>query len=415
MTFPDILRRSWHNLGRAKLRVGLTAAALAVGAATMTLALAITQGAQDSIQKGFGSFKNNYVSIEGFANKTGDGVQTTEEAQKSARDLDTKSLGVKDVDTIKQIDGVEQVLPLIYYSFDSVEINDQSYKAPRVSPLTPLDDVSDLIAGKRDDLKGDTVIVPERYAKQAGVTPVALIGKKLTFVKKGSPAFFSRPAVPDTKVELTVVGVTKSSESSVYETAYASPETMSELANKDRGIKNPDNVSYSQILVLTNESKTETIKNNLLSQGYDAKTRQDSVGKALEAVSAIRTALLVFAGIAIFTAIFGVINTQLMAVMERTREIGIMKALGLSRGGVLLMFSIEAAWIGFIGSVVGTLIAIPFTLLIGAAGGSNFSAPITLPNFLIVVIVLVLIATFAGFLPARRAAKLNPVEALRNE
>lgn len=422
MTFPDILRRSWHNLGRAKVRVGLTAAALAIGAATMTLALAITQGAQDTIQKGFGDFQNNYVSITGFSteNTSETGVQTTDEADKQNRAARSKTLGINEVKKIEAMPGVKQVVPLSFYNFDSVEINGKSYKAPTTSPLTPLDDLNDLIAGKREDLKGDTVILPERYAKQAGIAnPADFVGKKLTFIQQGMPAMFGYPAKPDTKVEMTVVGVTKSSAKSsdaTLEYAYLSPETMSKLAAKERGNTKPENVTYSQLLVLTDESQTEKIKSDIQSQGFKAKSRQDNVGKALEAVGAIRTFLLVFAGIAIFTAIFGVVNTQLMSVLERTREIGIMKALGLSRNGVLLMFSIEAGWIGLIGSVIGTLIAVPFALILGSIGSSaSFSVPITIPNFLLVVLVLVAIAMLSGLLPARRASKLDPVEALRNE
>lgn len=422
MTFPDILRRSWHNLGRAKVRVGLTAAALAIGAATMTLALAITQGAQEGIQKGFGDFKNNFVSIKGFAseNTSETGVQTTEEASQAQKNASSRSLGVKDVADLKSLAGVKQVIPLSYYGFDNVEINGKSYKAPTTSPLTPLDDLNEIVAGKREDLKGDTVIIPERYVKQAGVKSASeFIGKKLTFVREGTPAFFGRPAQPDTKVEMTVVGVTKSSDknsdvSSEY--AYLSPETMGRLADEDRGTTKESDIYYNQILLLTDESQTEKVKSLAIDKGYEATTRQDNIGKAMEAVGAVRTFLLVFAGIAIFTAIFGVINTQLMSVLERTREIGIMKALGLSKSGVLLMFSIEAGWIGFMGSIIGTLIAIPIALLLSAAGSSSgFSVPITLSNFLLVVIVLVVIAMLSGLLPARRASKLDPVEALRNE
>ncbi len=420
MTFPDILRRSWHNLGRAKVRVGLTAAALAIGGATMTLALAITQGAQDTIQKGFGDFKNNYVSVKGFAaeNKSGTGVQTTEQAQEATNAAQSKSLGVGDVEKFKAISGVNEVLPLSYYNFETIVINDKNYKSPTVSPLTPLDDLNDLVAGKREDLKGDTVIVPERYVKEAGVADAkSFIGKKLTFLNEGRPASYFYEATPEVRREFTVVGVTKSSEDSgdaAYEYAYLSPETMSKLAEEDQGATKPEDITYNQILLLTNESQTEKVKEDLKTQGYEVTTRQDNVGKALDAVNAIRTFLLVFAGIAIFTAIFGVINTQLMSVLERTREIGIMKALGLSRSGVLLMFSIEAGWIGFIGSIAGTLIAFPFALILSSLD-ENFKVPITVPNFLTVVVVLVIIAMLSGLLPARRASKLDPVEALRNE
>lgn len=421
MTLGDIIRRSWHNIGRAKVRVGLTAAALAVGAATMTLAFAITEGAKDSIEKGFGELKNTYVNVEGFApkNTAENGVQTTEEAQQAQQQTKSKSLGVKDAENFKKIEGVEKVIPLTYFRFDSVELQGKSYKAPTVSPLTPLSMVPSLVAGNRDNLKDDTVIIPERYAKQAGAkNPSEFIGKSITFVQKGYPAFYTRPATPDKRVTLKVVGITKSSGGSggaVLEQGYMAPETLSKLANEANGSKDPEDVYYSQILVVTNEKKTETVKESLQDQGYSVKTRQDSLGEALKAIAVIRTILLVFAGIAIFTAIFGVVNTQLMSVLERTREIGLMKALGLSRRGILLMFSIEAGWIGFIGSIIGTLIALPFAILLSVLGGDTFDAPITLPNFLLVVIVLVVIAMLSGLLPARRAAKLDPVEALRNE
>lgn len=420
MTILDVLRRSWHNLSRAKVRVGLTAAALAIGAATMTLALAITQGAENTIQKGFGDFKNNFVSIKGFAaeNTSENGVQTTEEAREAANKAYGQSLGREDVEKIEEMQGVTQVIPLSFYGFDSVEINGTRYKAPSVSPLTPLDDLNNLVAGKREALTGDTVILPERYAKQAGVSGAAeLIGKKLTFIKEGTPAFFRRPAVPDTKVELTVVGVTKSAEGkeTTGEYAYLSPETMSRLAEKESGSGSQGAASYDQLLLMTEESKTENIKEALKGQGYDATTRSDTVGKALDSVNAVRAFLLVFAGIAIFTAIFGVINTQLMSILERTREIGIMKALGLPKSGVLLMFSFEAGWIGFLGSVIGVVIAIPISLVLAVAGGNTFSIPITIPNVLMVMIVLVIIAMLSGLLPAYRASKLNPVDALRSE
>jgi putative ABC transport system permease protein len=420
MTLPDILRRSWHNLGRAKVRVGLTAAALAIGAATMTLALAITQGAQDVIQRGFGDFKNNFVSVKGFAveNQSENGVQTSEEARDAEKKAYGQALGLEDVEKLKKMEGVVQVIPLSFYSFDGIEINGTRYKAPSTTPLTPLDDLNDIVAGKREALTGDTVILPERYAKQAGFSsPADLVGKKLTFVKEGRPAFFRMPAVPDTKVELTVVAVTRSSDAKELssEYMYLSPETMSKLAEKDDSTNSQDAVSYNQILAMTNEAKTDSIRDALKSQGYEATSRTDTIGKALDAVNAIRAFLLVFAGIAIFTAIFGVINTQLMSILERTREIGIMKALGLSKSGVLLMFSFEAGWIGLVGSVVGVVIAIPVALLLAAVGGSNFSAPITIPNVLIVMLALVVIAMLSGLLPAYRASKLNPVDALRSE
>ena len=130
-----------------------------------------------------------------------------------------------------------------------------------------------------------------------------------------------------------------------------------------------------------------------------------------------------FAFIALLAASFGIINTLVIAVMERTKEIGLQKALGMGRGKVFLLFSLESILIGFWGAVAGivggvvigtiTNIILGKTYLESFEGYNLFSFK---PFSIIFVTLLVCIIAFlAGVLPAYRASRLNPIEALRYE
>ena len=129
-----------------------------------------------------------------------------------------------------------------------------------------------------------------------------------------------------------------------------------------------------------------------------------------------------FAVIALVAAGIGIINTLFMAVQERTREVGLMKAMGLSSGRVFSLFSIEAVVIGLVGSALGVLGAVGAGQLVnGVAGDLLADLPgLTLIAFdpvsiATVVLSVMAIAFLAGTLPALRAARQDPISSLRYE
>ena len=160
-------------------------------------------------------------------------------------------------------------------------------------------------------------------------------------------------------------------------------------------------------------------------EGFQVQSLEIFVEVANRVVTAITVMFLLIGGIALLVATIGIANTMVMAIYERTREIGILKAMGASRGEIRLMFMMEAGCIGFIGGVIGLLLG----WLAGAA--LNQVIPIYLRyrelpirgDFFVVSLTLalgvILFATFiglvAGLLPAQRAAKLDPIQALRHE
>ncbi len=116
----------------------------------------------------------------------------------------------------------------------------------------------------------------------------------------------------------------------------------------------------------------------------------------------------------------GIANTMFMSVMERTRQIGILKALGTTNGEVTLIFLIEAGLMGFVGGVFGILLGYIASGAISMVGFGLFGGQETrtvIPTGLIVfaLIFSLSVGIISGILPARRAAGLQPVEALRYE
>jgi putative ABC transport system permease protein len=130
-----------------------------------------------------------------------------------------------------------------------------------------------------------------------------------------------------------------------------------------------------------------------------------------------------FGVIALLAASFGIVNTLLMSIQERTKEIGLMKALGMSPRRIFTLFSIEAILIGFWGSVLGVGFAALLGKVVNTIGQHGFLKDFTglslltfpLTTIIVVVIGIMLIAFLAGTLPAIRASKKDPIEALRYE
>lgn len=152
------------------------------------------------------------------------------------------------------------------------------------------------------------------------------------------------------------------------------------------------------------------------------------VGVAEESIASpvidgIVLVLNAFAVIALLAASFGIVNTLLMSVQDRTREIGLMKAMGMGSGRVFTLFSVEAAFIGLLGSAIGALVAVVAGTVISAALATTLLADLpglTLIAFDpvsigVVIVVVMIIAFLAGTLPAARAARADPVESLRYE
>ena len=202
-------------------------------------------------------------------------------------------------------------------------------------------------------------------------------------------------------------------------------ETKPPSGKKSSG-PSPDD--YEFIWVRTADvNATKTIANELRERGYQAYSMADAL-EGIEQTSKTMQAILGgIGGITLLVAALGIINTMIMSIYERTREIGIMKVIGASFLDIRMLFLTEAGLIGFLGGLFGLIFSYSISKLINhlsadfinqgmAAGDVAYSISLIPPWLALFALGFsVLIGVIAGVYPANRAVKLSPIKAIRNE
>ena len=147
-------------------------------------------------------------------------------------------------------------------------------------------------------------------------------------------------------------------------------------------------------------------------------TQEDFISTAGTITGIFTIVLGGIAGISLLVGGIGIMNIMLVSVTERTREIGLRKAIGARKRDILIQFLTESALLSLIGGLIGIAFGYVLAAVIGriaAASGSPFSASINIESILLATLFSAAVGLFFGIYPANRAANLEPVEALRYE
>lgn len=434
MKFSDLLKMAIGNSFRSKLRTTLTIVAIFIGAFTLTITSAIGTGISSYINGQVASIGSTdvltVVKTPVAASPTDDGpAKYDPNAAASAGGLgggaavglSIKPLTTGDLARVRATSGILDVNPLVQVKPTYIEYGSHGKYDLTLNAAAALTR-ADLAAGSQlSQTSGrDTVLVPTTYLKNLGLgTAASAIGKSVTI---GINDYLGAAHT----VTATVVGV--QNKTLIGGGVGLSQHLTNEL-NSIQSTGKPAGVRASYVTATARFAKdataaqTDALKKRLANEGFTAQTVADQIGSFQTVISGIIGVLDAFAVIALVAAGFGIINTLLMSVQERTREIGLMKAMGMSGRKVYALFSMEAVFIGFLGSAIGALVAIGIGSLISGAlartvlsGLPGLQVMQFAPGSIIVIILVVmLIAFLAGTLPARRAARQNPIEALRYE
>lgn len=419
MKLLDLIRTANRNLSRSKLRTFLTVSAIFVGAFTLTLTTALGAGAQQYLNRQLGNVSapgTFYVSPKADSGFGSTDVKEYDSKKASAASQFTATLSQGDVDTLRKVGGVEDVTP--YYTINGTYITQGGTAKKYVANgLTQYNGLSlDLAAGRlldKDDKQ--KIILPDNYLDILGFSGANdAVGKKVTIA-------YQNLKQQTTERELTIVGVMKKSFVTQGD-IYIDDALVREIA-----VAQGQNLRFLAAIVKFSDSNPESEpaqKKALTEAGnYDAISLKEQIKTITTIISAITTALNVVGIIALFAASFGIINTLLMSVYERTQEVGLMKALGMHRRKVFSLFAIEAVLVGFWGSLIAVLAGVGISNVVTNWATNTFLKDfegfnlliVTPANALMVVGIIMAVAFVSGTLPAIKASRLNPIEALRSE
>jgi putative ABC transport system permease protein len=434
MRTVDLIGSAVSNTFRSKTRTILTILAIFVGAFTLTLTSGLGTGINAYIDDTVTSIGAADVMTVTKTQETATGVaadgpveydpDAIASGQPGPPGSTVVALTPADLDTLAGIDGVTDVVPTRSISPDYIQAGDGTKYVIGVGSLIAGQTIQ-LESGTEPD---DSATEPQLVLPVSFVEPMGLgdsesaIGQTVTI------------AITDAErtqhlIEATVVGVAEEGLASPTGASLVPNTALSDqlFDTQSIGVPADDVQRYAQASVFFDPDATDAeitaLKDRLADAGFTGSTVADQLGMFKTVIDGIVLVLNAFAIIALLAASFGIVNTLFMSVQERTREIGLMKAMGMGNGRVFSLFSLEAAFIGFLGSAIGVAIA----MLAGSALSSVLSTSLlsdlpglTLiafdPVSIVVIIVIVMaIAFLAGTLPAARAARADPVESLRYE
>ena len=450
MKARDLTDLALRNLREALFRNALTTLGVAVGVASLVAMLSLGVGLQELASKRLsqsGLFDTILVTPKNAFRGAGR-TQREEQLGKAVRALDEDARK-----QIEKLSNVIEVYPQIRF-FTEVRFNNKPF-ATVVAGMPE----SSKNSGSFDGMKGhffsspaaDEAILQVEFAKELSEKPDSLIGQELLlrYAERQSLQDSGAGSVGNTtgpsggfsvvpkELRLQIIGVVETEPAAGYG-GYGNArlliplETAARLraaqVNDLRDIVRDsaaNKTTYPSLSVRAKSpSQVEALEASIKNLGFNAFSLLDA-SKSLRTFFSVFDLLLgIFGSLALAVATLGIVNTLVMAILERRREIGVLKALGAADSDVQQLFFVEAGVMGLLGGILGVI----FGWLLGRAltYGTNVylhrqnlnSIELSSVPWWLVLSALgfaVLVSLVAGLYPASRAAKLNPVDALRYE
>jgi putative ABC transport system permease protein len=422
MKILDIIKTANSNLLRSKLRTFLTLLAVFVGSFTLTLTTAMGEGVKDYIDKQTQALAPKDFMIiypKDFFSGGNSGLATGEVKEYNSEKkpiIAPKFLTQKDLEFIRNFEGVTDVKPQYPNSPEYIMVEGgKKYESNATDMYAPGLDFS-LAAGSLPDInESRSFLLSYRFLKPLGFErPQDAIGKEVIFSFKNIKG--------EEHIErLKVSGVLINS--LVGQANLLNFNLARDIYAYQNGTADSFTFIYARLEKNLPQDRIISIQKELLQKGYIAQTYEDNIKSVKKVIQIAQYSLAFFSIIVILAAALGIINTLFMSVLERTREIGLMKSLGMRRRGIFAIFSFEAISIGFWGGVLGVFIAFGVGTIINSLlsngplkeleGFNLMTYP--LPLMAGIILGTMIVGLIAGTLPAIKAARLDPIDALRHE
>lgn len=398
MNFIENFKMAVESIKSNKMRSFLTMLGIIIGISSVIIILSLGAGGRNSIVGEFEKIGTNNVSVTVDTNKSSEGDILT----------------LKDIESVKtKVDSVKYVSPTLQQR-GKVNAQDQKRDATVIganedySLINNTTIVHGRFFSENDVLNSKAVaLIDENSAKELfGYSDI--VGKSIKIGPEG------------TSKNVTIIGVTESQNMgpnsdratvitpvTFMKNLYPTTSKIYSLTITATSKDDVDSAAQSAINIL------ESRHNNAGKEIYRAESMLDILSQVDNVLGIFTTFVAAVAGISLLVGGIGVMNIMLVSVTERTREIGIRKAIGATTKTILIQFLTESSIVSLIGGIIGMTIGYIGAQLIGLVAGITPSISIIM--VLGVIIFSSSIGIFFGIYPARKAANLDPIDALRYE
>ncbi|MFJ7951011.1 ABC transporter permease [Lysinibacillus sp. NPDC096418] len=438
MLFKDQLEFVTQHIKKNKLRVFMTVLAATMGCAFLIVLASVGFGLQDSIRKDIlSNEKVTKIQVYGETQFTDEQIKGIEKMEHVETVLETISVNATARSYFEDRDTSSELFVTNMHDFK--QVSDKLFEGKY--PTKPTEIIVGYNFGQTLLNDADREIIEEKNkkaetegtyydGKEEGYKE-SLVGKEIEL----SLLPYEADTKESKKMTYTIVGIMKepSYDWMIDNKVYMSTEQQSALVSNLSAVSDvkEEEIFYSEINIFADTMENvKPILEKLKEKGYSVY----SVTEQLEEIDVVFLVLkigLIFVGtIAVLIASIGIFNTMTMAVTERTREIGVLKAIGASPKLIQRLFLMESTFIGILGTVIAVAIsyAISFTanallpvILKTATGEDAFvSTDITfslIPWQLVIIAstISIGVAMISGYRPARKATKIDVIQALRQE
>lgn len=401
----DIFVLSLKNLRHRGIRSWLTLLGIFIGVAAVVSLISLGNALQVAVSSQFGVSVTEVITIEAA------GINFGPPGSGSVNPLTSKELEtVQKLSSVRTATGRNFESAKMEYSDKMVVgyVVSLPYENERKFTLDLID--AKIIEGRmvRESDAGKIIIGYNFYSNKVGLGKEISLGRSITINDKN----------------FEVVGIFDKKGSFIYDNVvYMNERELVNLLGLDDKYSmiyaNPTNKNEMEKTKLDIEKALRRVRD--VKEGeedFSVSTPDASMKSVNEVLSGVQAFIVIIALVSIFIGAIGIVNTMTTSVLERKSEIGIMKSIGARNEHIFLQFFIEAGLLGLIGGILGTVFGL-FVGFIGTSGINNFFGASLKPQIDLLLILFSLTGSFligaaSGIIPAMKASKQNPVEALRD-
>ncbi len=403
----DILHETFSSLTANKARSGLTMLGIIIGIASVIAMTAIGQGAQNSISSSIQSIGANLVMVMPGAARTFGGPSGGRGGAQSltVEDADAISSQVSNVaGVVREVSSRKQVVATGTNTNTSIIGTEPSYETVRNVSIDEGNFISDQNVSNGAKV---AVLGPTTRDDLFGVGATGVVGQKIRIAG----------------IEYNVIGITLSKGGSGFSNAddviYIPYTTAQRYLTGNKYLSEIDVSAQSSDVSAQVQADITTLltqRHNITDPtkvDFNTLNQADIIATASSVTSTFTTLLAAVAGISLLVGGIGIMNMMLTTVTERTREIGLRKAIGAKKRDINTQFLTEAILLTFTGGFIGVVLG--WLISFGVGYFNILQASVSLSSIILAFGVSALIGIIFGYYPARRAANLNPIDALRYE